>query len=132
MKNPLTPAGIEPATFQFGAQHLNHCATAVPHFPRYHMKIIFVEFSAKLGIGYPPVDNWERVLKDSNESCILVVNYISQNPVKSAPKHLEIYLVLFWFLYRACCQVTQLFYQPLHLHKLLKITHLKRSDMFRS
>ena len=30
MKNPLTPAGIEPATFRFVAQHLNHWATAVP------------------------------------------------------------------------------------------------------
>ena len=30
MKNPLTLAGIEPATIQFVAQHLNHCATAVP------------------------------------------------------------------------------------------------------
>ena len=30
MKNPLTPAGIEPATFEFVAQHLNHCAIAVP------------------------------------------------------------------------------------------------------
>jgi hypothetical protein len=30
MKNPLTPAGIEPGTFRFVAQHLNHCATAVP------------------------------------------------------------------------------------------------------
>ena len=29
MKNPLTPAGIEPATYRFVAQHLNHCATAV-------------------------------------------------------------------------------------------------------
>jgi hypothetical protein len=29
MKNPLTPAGIEPATFRFVAQHLTHCATAV-------------------------------------------------------------------------------------------------------
>jgi len=29
MKNPLTPAGIEPATFQIVAQYLNHCATAV-------------------------------------------------------------------------------------------------------
>jgi len=30
MKNPVTPAGIEPATFRFVAQHLNHCAIAVP------------------------------------------------------------------------------------------------------
>ena len=30
MKNPLTLAGIEPATFKFVAQHLNHCSTAVP------------------------------------------------------------------------------------------------------
>ena len=29
MKNPMTPAGIEPATFRFVAKHLNHCATAV-------------------------------------------------------------------------------------------------------
>ena len=27
MKNPLTPAGIEPATDRFVAQHLNLCAT---------------------------------------------------------------------------------------------------------
>jgi len=32
MKNPLTPAGIEPATYRFVAQHLNHCATAVPKY----------------------------------------------------------------------------------------------------
>jgi hypothetical protein len=32
MKNPLTPAGIEPATYRTVAQHLNHCATAVPKY----------------------------------------------------------------------------------------------------
>jgi len=26
----MTPAGIKPATFRFVAQHLKHCATAVP------------------------------------------------------------------------------------------------------
>jgi len=29
-KVPMTPAGIEPATFRFVTQHLNHCATAIP------------------------------------------------------------------------------------------------------
>ena len=28
-KNPLTPAGIEPATYRLVAQRLNHCATVV-------------------------------------------------------------------------------------------------------
>ena len=32
MKNPLTLAGIEPATFRFVAQQLNHCATAYQEY----------------------------------------------------------------------------------------------------
>jgi len=30
-KIPVTPSGIEPATFLFGTHRLNHCATAVPN-----------------------------------------------------------------------------------------------------
>jgi len=44
MKYPITPAGIEPATFRFVAQHLNHCATAVPHYwvllKRFYIKAV--------------------------------------------------------------------------------------------
>jgi len=32
MKNPLTPSGIEPATFRFIVQHLNHCAVVFNNF----------------------------------------------------------------------------------------------------
>jgi len=36
-KIPMTPSGIESATFRFVAQHLNHCATAAPIFGMYAM-----------------------------------------------------------------------------------------------
>jgi len=36
----MTPNGIEPATFRFVAQHLNHCVTAVPT-SRYVALLIF-------------------------------------------------------------------------------------------
>jgi len=39
-KIPMTPAGIEPATFRFVAQRLNHCATAVPF--QIHIIIIII------------------------------------------------------------------------------------------
>ena len=60
LKNPLTPAGIEPATFRFVAQHLNHCATAVPHSRyiriKYYMAyrfgfLVFREMSDKEYVG---------------------------------------------------------------------------------
>jgi len=38
MTNQLTPAGIEISTFRFLAQHLNHCATAVPQKHLYKQK----------------------------------------------------------------------------------------------
>ena len=39
----MTLAGIEPATFRFVAQHLNHCATAVPIATQYEIKISAVK-----------------------------------------------------------------------------------------
>ena len=33
----MTPSGIEPATIRFVAQHLNHCATAVPHYMLFYV-----------------------------------------------------------------------------------------------
>ena len=38
----MTPAGIEPATFRFIAQLLNHCATVVPHLGPYILPNIFL------------------------------------------------------------------------------------------
>ena len=38
----MTPAGIEPATYRFVAEHLNHCATAVPN------QTVLLEIKVKL------------------------------------------------------------------------------------
>ena len=38
----MTPSGIEPATFRFVAQHLNHCATAVLNIKHRCRKIILL------------------------------------------------------------------------------------------
>ena len=46
----MRPSGIEPATFRFVAQHLNHCATVVPmylhntvcYFVKYEVHIVMV------------------------------------------------------------------------------------------
>jgi len=44
----MTPAGIEPATFRFAAQHLNHCATAIPCFLLFHNVINNVPLIKKI------------------------------------------------------------------------------------
>jgi len=46
-KIPMTPAGIEPATFRFVAQHLNHCATAVPCSYRKSFQILSIRVTTK-------------------------------------------------------------------------------------
>jgi len=38
-KNPLTPTGIETATYRFVAQHLNRTVTAVPPVTSYNNNI---------------------------------------------------------------------------------------------
>jgi hypothetical protein len=36
----MTPSGIEPATFRFVAQYLNHCATLVPIGSKYYVQLL--------------------------------------------------------------------------------------------
>jgi len=59
MKNSLTPAGIEPATFRFVAQQLNHCATAVPDVQGYllYLFIYYIEYIAAYQVSDPNDDD---------------------------------------------------------------------------
>jgi len=52
-KIPVTPFEIEQATFRFVAQHLNHCAIAVPKFGEYNWEYGCFKPSARPTVGYP-------------------------------------------------------------------------------
>ena len=43
----MAPAGIEPTTFRFVAEHLNHCATAVPMD---HRSMYYLNHSIRFGL----------------------------------------------------------------------------------
>jgi len=55
-KIPMTPAGIEQATFWFVAEHLNHCATAVPMLLETGMKEIVNAVTDRIWSAYSIVD----------------------------------------------------------------------------
>ena len=69
MKNPLTLAGIEPATVRSVSQHLNHCATAVPKRNEYQEYILRVKAAGAL--GWQPYNfHVPIVLKDESLSLL--------------------------------------------------------------
>ena len=50
----MTPSGIEPATFRFVAQYLNHCANAVPHimYLIHLYQKVHIDTTAQFGITH--------------------------------------------------------------------------------
>ena len=48
----MTPAEIEPATFRFVAQHLNHCVTVVPHHGEHRDKLTYLYQSSFISKSY--------------------------------------------------------------------------------
>jgi hypothetical protein len=66
----MTPSGIEPATFRFVAQYLNHCATAGPN------SFIIMEIVLGLFVMLSLV-TWEvvHVLKIFRFECYYIICY---------------------------------------------------------
>jgi hypothetical protein len=51
-KIPMTPSGIEPATFRFVAQYLNYCATAVSRVAKTILKLWRIYAVITLGMEF--------------------------------------------------------------------------------
>jgi len=83
MKNPFTPAGIEPATLQCVAQHFNHCATVVPRTERYLM-IIWSEFHPAVPTRLPQMAaNVMKYFRSLKNTVVFVCIPVPSLPLKS-------------------------------------------------
>ena len=73
IKKPLTPAGIEPATFRFVAQHLNHCATAVPisgtKTENIYFKIKIISYAKRLNSVFLSIGTARPTLRTEHSWC---------------------------------------------------------------
>jgi hypothetical protein len=74
-KNPMTPSGIEPATFRFVAQNLNHCATAPP-FTDYIMSEVETTF---LLVRHLRVDAGRPYLRVTTRNKLIPARYTKKS-----------------------------------------------------
>jgi len=74
-KIPMTPAGIEPATFRFVAQHLNHRATAVPNI----YSISYWKHNGNASAENPPT-----CFRLARPSSLILVYHARRPPVQTA------------------------------------------------
>jgi len=88
----MTPAGIEPATFWFVAQHLNHCATAVPDAPVYQIYFI-LEWHYMFRTVFPSIIRSSRLYIQQQAFVKLILLYVQpwtpDDGQKERPKHVE-------------------------------------------
>ena len=49
----MTPSGIEPATFRFVAQYINHCATACVYVDTVHIEAVVLRMLVAQYVQYP-------------------------------------------------------------------------------
>ena len=75
----MAPAGIEPATFRFVVQHLNHCATAVPNKNYKITKLLGEEARERERIKIESTKKPERTKKNMQncKACKETVQFIS-------------------------------------------------------
>jgi len=82
----MRPAGIEPATFRFVTQHLNHCATAVPRKYKWACRKSHVGEVLALLCGYVTyIGIWLRKFQYSLSSCCSETSVIQQHKVSNNP-----------------------------------------------
>ena len=100
MKNPLTPAGIEPATFRFVAHHLNPLTPNDPYSgrttPLTSKGCILYIYSTNTGTEYFKRSIYPPIFSLQNAVCFIILTYLV--PVlftfyiQSVPKFKEIIL----------------------------------------
>ena len=80
MKNPLTPAGIEPATFRFVAQHFNPLKLNDPYrgrtAPLTSKRCILYIYSTNIGTEYFEHGIYSPFFPLQNAICFIIITYL--------------------------------------------------------
>ena len=76
IKNLLTSAGIEPATSRFVAQHLNHCASAVPHNNEVHLHDHYCHGKA-ISITYSECVFVDLIIQYAMHMCLITLSSVA-------------------------------------------------------
>ena len=84
MKNSLTPAGIEPATFRFVAQHLDHCAHIFTSTNN-----LYVLLTVHPSLNIPSCIPDSRPVRITNTKCRINRVVSPGNGQIVAPKHVK-------------------------------------------
>ena len=114
-KTPMTPSGIEPATFRFVEQHLKLCATAVPHFftamvyvskPVWHIPLLCVQWKSPDDGQRNCPKHVEFYSKNKFEKVVHLVGFIIRILIWSCCLNLCVSVLIM----RSCCSASSWFY----------------------